>query len=861
MMAAGTGLSAQGVTIILQPGWNWIGYPYAVSADLETAFGDFVPMEDDVIKSRFGYSTYEEDYGWFGGVDELKPGWGYMYYSNRTTTVMVVLGAPTSSSTVTTAEPTDITATSAVVGGTVTLPEGSHVFLRGVCWGTAPNPDIDGSHTSDGTGIGSFSSTLEGLNPNTTYYMRAYVVGDNGLAYGNELNFTTMSGIPVVSTAEVTNILGDGATCGGTVTDGGGLDITARGVCWSTSHDPTLSDCHTTDGTGMGEFTSSITGLSTSTTYYVRAYATTTQATSYGEEMTFTTMNGIPSVSTAEVTDITSTSATCGGTITTDGGLTITARGVCWSTSHNPTLSDSHTTDGTGTGSFSSSLTDLSASTTYYVRAYATNSYVTIYGSEMSFTTLEGGSGGDHDYVDLGLPSGLLWATCNVGADTPEDYGDYFAWGETQPKDYYHWSTYQYCNGSINTLTKYCNNSSYGYNGFTDDLTTLLPEDDAATANWGSDWRMPTKEEWQELYNNTTHTWTTQNGVNGRLFTASNGNSLFLPAAGYRNGSNLNYAGGGGDYSSSSLNTDGPYNAWVLRFYSDYYDMYDYYRDLGRSVRPVRSASQNTTPIGAINGKFTINADGDQVYFSQGNLQYQASTNTWRFATNQYDYIGSDNSNISSTYSGWIDLFGWGTSGYNHGANCYQPWSTSQTNSDYYAYGSYSYNLYDQTGQADWGYNPISNGDNTANQWRTLTQPEWNYVFNTRTTTSGIRYAKANVNNVNGVILLPDDWSTGTYSLSNTNSSGASFSSNTLTASQWSTLEQAGAVFLPAAGSQSGTSVYGVGSLGYYWSASYRNIVPYNAYGVYFDDSNFLTDGELSRSGGMNVRLVAPSEN
>jgi len=201
--------------------------------------------------------------------------------------------------------------------------------------------------------------------------------------------------------------------------------------------------------------------------------------------------------------------------------------------------------------------------------------------------------GGDHEYVDLGLPSGLLWATCNVGADNPEDYGDYFAWGETQPKDIYNWSTYQYCMGSYNTMTKYCNNSSYGYNGFTDNLTTLLPEDDAATANWGSDWRMPTKEEFQELYNNTTVTWIQQNGVNGRLFTATNGNSLFLPAAGYRDYSNLCYAGSYGYYWSSSLNTDNPGDAWNLYFNSGHYRMSNGSRYYGQSVRPVRSASQN----------------------------------------------------------------------------------------------------------------------------------------------------------------------------------------------------------------------------------------------------------------------------
>ena len=210
-----------------------------------------------------------------------------------------------------------------------------------------------------------------------------------------------------------------------------------------------------------------------------------------------------------------------------------------------------------------------------------------------------GGSGGgggnvnDHAYVDLGLPSGTLWATCNVGADTPEDYGDYFAWGETQPKDTYNWSTYQYRNGNYDQLTKYCNNSSYGYNGFTDNLTILLSDDDAAMVNWGNGWRMPTKEEFEELRNNTTVTWTQQNGVNGRLFTASNGNSLFLPAAGCRWDDELYYAGNYGYCWSSSLYTDEPIGAWLLYFGSGDCRMYGNGRYYGFSVRPVCSALQN----------------------------------------------------------------------------------------------------------------------------------------------------------------------------------------------------------------------------------------------------------------------------
>ena len=265
-----------------------------------------------------------------------------------------------------------------------------------------------------------------------------------------------------------------------------------------------------------------------------------------------------------------------------------------------------------------------------------------------------------------------------------------------------------------------------------------------------------------------------------------------------------------------------------------------------------------SVPQGAINGLFSVSA-GQQVYFSQGNLQYKASTNTWQFAANQYDYIGYDNSNISQTYSGWIDLFGWGTSGYNHGAVCYQPWSTSQTNSDYYAYGSSNYNLFDQTGQADWGYNAISNGGNQPNQWRTLTSDEWHYVFDIRATLSDIRYAKAMVNNVNGVILLPDNWSSTTYSLTNTNQGGASFSSNTISSSQWSTLENAGAVFLPAAGMRGGpSSLSVVGTGGNYWTSSY--IDGDDAYYVDFCPPGLHACLNRNRFVGQSVRLVRSAQ-
>ena len=174
----------------------------------------------------------------------------------------------------------------------------------------------------------------------------------------------------------------------------------------------------------------------------------------------------------------------------------------------------------------------------------------------------------EHQWVDLGLPSGTLWATRNVGASAPEDYGDYFAWGETAPKDYYDSNTYKWCNGTENTMTKYCTDSSYGYNGFTDGKTELDPEDDAARVNWGSSWRMPSVDQIQELCDNCTWQWTQRNGVNGHLVTGPNGNTLFLPAAGFRLGESLYSAGSGGYYWSRTLLSDYPGYAYYLYFNS-----------------------------------------------------------------------------------------------------------------------------------------------------------------------------------------------------------------------------------------------------------------------------------------------------
>ena len=197
-----------------------------------------------------------------------------------------------------------------------------------------------------------------------------------------------------------------------------------------------------------------------------------------------------------------------------------------------------------------------------------------------------------HNYVDLGLPSGTLWATCNVGATAPEEYGDYFAWGETETKTTrYNWSTYKWCNGDYNNLTKY---NTYSIFGTVDNKTTLDPEDDAAVVNWGGKWRMPTDDEWMELRETCTWTWT--EGYNGtdkngyEVKSNANGNTIFLPAAGYREDDSLDNAGDSGDYWSSSLCTlssVGTHSAWGVyfgpgRLYRGYGGRY-----FGISVRPV----------------------------------------------------------------------------------------------------------------------------------------------------------------------------------------------------------------------------------------------------------------------------------
>ena len=599
-------------------------------------------------------------------------------------------------------------------------------------------------------------------------------------------------------------------------------------------------------------------------------------------------------------------------------------------------------------------LKNLQSDTEYHVYYEVSNVFSTaVLNDNYSFKTAKKGEKPNPtvtpEYVDLGLPSGVKWATFNVGATQPEEYGDYFAWGETEPKELYDWSTYKWCDGSYNTLTKYNTDSEYGV---VDNKKILESSDDAAYVNWGGNWRMPSVDEWNELLSHCSLKWEERNGVSGvALVSVQNGNSLFLPAAGvyhYDNGLvNLNVEGW---YRTNSL--DESRGTISLGFsYTGSLNWYANDRCFGQPVRPVYgSRAEETTlptvvtsavtqitetsavvggnvtsdggasvtergvvystnpnpvitnlsntirPCGSGAGEFTYTITGLQpattyyvrayarndqgtaygeemsfttqiqkpttpyfsvsqtkyITFSPGNLQYTQSTNTWSFAENQWDMIGTDNvtggsvssdskygdSKEETSLADKIDLFGWSTSATNFGVS-------TATDSDDYS-GSF----------VDWGTNKI--GNDASNTWRTLTSEEWGYLRNTRTNANGL-LGIAQVNGVNGLIFLPDNW---------TCPAGVSFKSGfhssfgvdyyaayqTFTAAQWSKLEAAGAVFLPAAGHRYCLSVYYVQNYyGRYWSAT-----EYDSYYARYLD--FSTDAAYMDSYfrylGYSVRLV-----
>ncbi len=391
--------------------------------------------------------------------------------------------APASLSALTTTPISLITMTSAVSGGDITSGGNDSITVRGVCWATATGPTTANDKTTDGAGTGNFVSNLTGLQSGVTYYVRAYATNNAGTAYGDEISFTTQ-GIPVLTTVAVTAITQTTALSGGNITDDGGATITARGVCWSTTLNPTVADSKSTDGTGKGSFSSNLTALLPATVYHVRAYATNSISTAYGDDISFTSASlSVPTLTTSIVVPDLTTAVT-GGNITSDGGTAVTAKGVCWATTPTPTTVSSKTSGGTGSGSFISNITGLTNGTTYYVRAYATNSQGTAYGNQIIFSTkIADVDGNTYKTVTIGTQ---LWMAENLKTTKYNDntpiplITDNTAWGALTSAAYCWYANDQTTNKPL-----------YGaiYNFYTVNTGKLCP----------AGWHVPTDEEYMTL--------------------------------------------------------------------------------------------------------------------------------------------------------------------------------------------------------------------------------------------------------------------------------------------------------------------------------------------------------------------------
>ncbi len=654
-----------------------------------------VYCEDDQLK--YAQTSKLEQVGdkWVTQIDYLEKSTKYYYryefYNGYNLMWTEIFSFTTSDQqdkpTVETVAASNITMNSASIECNVTTDGGSFVTERGICYSKFENPSLSDSVRYAGTGIGRYTCEMTNLTNATTYYVRAFATNSEGTTFGEVITVRTVEHpmLPSVTTDEVSNITLNSAVCGGNVVNDGFAEITERGICYATHENPTVFDYKVDGGSGMGLFQCRMSGLATLTTYYVRAFARNSEGYAYGNEVTFVTADEtfLPEVITHEVTDFNHFYAIGGGEVVSNGGLDIIERGVCWSTSPNPTTTGYKLTAGTGMGEFECRMSYLYGSTTYYVRAFAANEAGMSYGNEVTFTT---------------------------------------------------------------------------------------------------------------------------------------------------------------------------------------------------------SPHPNTAPVGAIPSLFSISSS-QQVFIAQGNLQYQASSGKWRFAEHQYDFVGGSsewyteeagnvyengvkcsNNNISQTYSGWIDLFGWATSGWDDNNHYYHPYDYESTGwvVDGYGYGYWDgeYARYDMLGDyanSDWGvYNAIDNGGNQAGIWRTLNSGEWYYLVNNRQDATYKR-SLATVNGVKGFILLPDAWilPSGVEFFANV----SDYETNSYDISHWAAMENAGAVFFPVTGYRTYD-----GSVKYYYDDNYPYIYYWSSScsssnNYYSNESAACVSlpngsGGMTRFNGISVRLV-----
>ena len=608
---------------------------------------------------------------------------------------------------------------------------GMAITERGICWNHTGSPSLSDNHGAHFVNsIGEYTCKIMGPDLNLPYFIRAYAKNEMGLAYSNEVLRIEKPTVETLPT-ETGAITQTSATCKGRIEDEGSSPVTERGIYWGITPEPD-NWTYSPSGPNGDEFLVTLSELTPGTTYYYCAYATNNVGTGYGTILNFNTNKGDkPEVRIDEIEETYTGTAVCKCFVEDEGSSPISERGVCWSSSDNPTIADNHLSNGSGMGSYTINLTNLTLGETYYVRAYAKNNDGHIgYSSEMPFEMKE-------------IFTVSVSAEPN-GGGTVEGGRAYFR-------------------GEPCTVTAEPN-TGYRFQYWANDNMIIL---------------------------DSTYTFTVTSAVS------------------------------------------------LVAHFTD-------------------------SPVGTIGGSFTIDYNGNKVWFSQGNLQYKASTPTWRFAPHQYDIIGDGNRNISNTYNGWIDLFGWATSGYHNPNDLdnvnYHPWSDSPESSGY-GPSSTSGELTGNLANYDWGVNnPISNGGDQPNLWRTLSKDEWNYIIKERnaSTVNGIpnaRFVNARVNDVLGVVLFPDEYThpAGVSQPTGINDEEIT-NGNNYSTTEFALMQAAGAVFLPAAGKRYERTVSELDII-HYWSVSYNNRT--TAYELKYE-LNSLKLNPRVRCDGLSVRLVCP---
>ena len=629
-----------------------------------------------------------------------------------------------------------------------------------------------------------FTAKVKGTNGNEIYRLETT---NNNVIVAESIRL-----MPVVNVASLgvttlaANAGNTGATLNGSYAAPAGMTVTEVGFYWGSDAAAMTNRVTATVGT---DFSYVLDGLAEGTEYAYQAFAKNGETEYTGGVVTFTTGVSVvlPTVTTGQVTNVAVTTATASGTVASTGNGNITAYGIAYSTTDGFEGNDGTQVPGSNLneGAFTVSLTGLTGTTTYYVRAYATNEAGTAYGEQVSFTT-------ETPFEAPTVTTGAAEAT------------------------------------SASTATGH---------------VTLTAAGTGPVTEIGLCWGLAE-------------------------------NPTISPTA-------VNFAAASGQEVGVEYTVDieglGAETTYYVRGYAKVGDDY-YYATTNASFT---TPAAIIIPEGAINGQFTIDSYGHKVYFSQGNLQYTKSTETWSFMEHQYDMVETNNQNVGSNYAAQdvVSLFGWATSGWQcDNRPAYLPY---ETNSEPSYYGpSGSSDLVGEYAHSDWGiHNAISNGGDVAGQWHTLDIGAWYYLFNERSAstvngTEDARYAKATVNNVAGVILFPDSYvhPDGVMQPECINTANAVFTVNSYTDEEWTTMENAGCVFLPTAGKRS--TVYGgspfwytggvnnVGIVGQYWTIT-TGSNSYVAHALILNANNVIASGNNAASNknvGCSVRLVCDVE-